>query len=239
MHRMKHFLYACGFLFMGIMTQALNAQEASTSPLTVGFDVGFVFDYHMPDSISAAIDAHTVQIRSSYRFTRWLGVSASLGYGNVSETGDYFLTSFGVDRVGVPWTFVRKTHRIPAVIGPELNLRIGQGDLSIAAQFGFIYNQSKTVLTNPSEDYVLRYRGTLDTYNSLAFSYTYWPQQRFGVRIGLRFQDWLSGSYSPAELSIDSQRQYPALEQSVINRSRPGINALELNLFQIGLTYRL
>jgi hypothetical protein len=235
---MKHLLYACCFLFTGMVNQALNAQETTPSPLTVGFDVGFVFN-HNTDSITTAVNAHTIQVRSSYRFTRWLGASASLGYGNVSETGDFFLTSFGVDRVGVPWTSVRKTHRIPVAIGPEINLRIGQGDLSIAAQFGFIYNQSKTVLSNPSENYVLPYRGTLDTYNNLAFSYTYWPQKRFGVRIGVQFQDWRSATYSPTELDASSQQQYPDLQESIINRSKPNTNALELELFQIGLTYRL
>lgn len=235
---MKHLLYACCFLFMGMMSQALNAQEKATSPLTVGFDVGFVFTYS-PDTLQTAIDAHTIQARSSYRFTRWLGVSASLGYANISETGDFFLATDGFSRIGTPWTTVAKTHRIPAVVGPELNFRIGQGDLSIAAQFGFIYNKSKVFMASPTANYMLRYKPTLDTYNSLSFSYTYWPQERFGVRIGVQLQDWLSSDYSSVELDASSQRQYPELEQSVINRVRPSNHALELALLQIGLTYRL
>ncbi len=236
---MKHLLYACCFLFVGMMSQDLNAQTTTTSPLTVGFDVGFVFNHNNNDSITMARNAHTLQLRSSYRFMRCLAVSASIGYGNVSEAGDYFFTRNGSARIGEPWTFVRKTHRIPAAIGPELNFRIGQGDLSIAAQFGFIYNQSKVFLANATDGYGLQYKSTLDTYNSLAFSYTYWPQERFGVRIGIQFQDWLSSSYSSTELTANSQQNYPDLSSLVIARSRPSTNALELELFQIGLTYRL
>lgn len=239
MHRMNHFLYACGFLFMGIMGQALNAQEAATSRLTVGADIGFVFKYQMTDSMSTAIDAHTVQLRSSYRFYRWLGVSAQIGYGRVSEASSFFIVTNIIGRRGEPWTFARTTHRIPAVLGPELNLRIGQGDLSASAQFGVIYNQSKVFLMDLSQEYVLKYTPTLDIYNSLSFSYTYWPQQQFGVRIGVQFQDWLPNSYSSSSLQSKSKEQYPDLEPEISNSLRPRTTALGPYLFQIGLTYRL
>ena len=237
MHRMKHFLYACGFLFMGIMSQALNAQEASTSRLTVGFDVGFVFDNYT-DTITKALDAHTIQLRSTYRLTRWLGIAAHLGYGRVSEADNFFLNPT-IRSLNGPLTLVRTTQRIPAVIGPEINIRIGQGDLSVGAQFGLLYNQSKVFLINPIAEYVLKYDPTVDFYKSLSFSYTYWPQQRFGVRIGVQLQDWLPGNYSSSELKARSQQKYPDLNPLLSGLASPGTTALELKLFQIGLTYRL
>jgi hypothetical protein len=242
MQRMKPLCYACCLLVLSLTSQALAAQQTDLSPLTVGFDVGFVLSSNSEsqgDSLLLTPNTQLFQIRSNYRFTRWLGISATLAYSNVNTSDDALVREFSTFQNGEPWSWIRKTHRLPFVIGPELNMRVGQGDLSVAAQFGLVYHQSTVHLKNAYNSYMLRFNPTVNYYNSLSLQYTYWPQKRFGVSIGVQIQDWLSGTYDYADLSTGSYQQLSELDDHVISWVLPQVSPYEFNLFQVGLTYRL
>lgn len=232
--------YACCLLLLALTSWAVSAQKTTISPLTVGFDIGFALN-NSSSSFRTSTSTQVVQLRAGYRFKRWLGLGVSLGYTGIADMGDFFIkddVNFFTN-TGEPWTSSAKTHQFPLVVGPELSMRIGQGDLSVAAQFGFIFHRSKAFLVNPTEEYTLYYSPAIDNYNIFSIAYTYWPKEHFGINIGLQAQSSISGNPLNPGVTSGTLQQYPELTLDVLERGIAPTSIFDLRLFKFGITYRL
>lgn len=167
-----------------LLATALPAQER---PWTVGVDYGlnlandclWCFD-------NPTVVAHSANANVTYRWKRWLGLTAHLSTTRLQ----YWRNSYVIESEltgNLQSALQHNAFRTVSLsVGPQLGLRVGQGDLTAEFRVGVHRTDANThIALGEDAEYDIAYSGYFSGYTAGRVAYTYWPMERFGVTLGV------------------------------------------------------
>jgi hypothetical protein len=169
----------------------------------------------------------TLGINATYRIRRWLGVNFNSSYYNMNLTKHEWFGSFGFHTSDA---FLR-TNAFNLSIGPQLLFRIGQGDLSLEARYGWVLNYTRMSGYDSKGGSFTNETSTLSSGTSaFRIAYTYWPKHRFGIQLGV---ETANNQFPDATVLLINQQYNEQFNTQLV--SSRGFS--QLNLI-IGANYR-
>jgi len=240
------------FIVLSILSLApftCAGQDVPESRLTVGveFGRGLLLDCLVCDASNIVnlplqnSDPESYQVLGShlnYRVNRGFGLTSNFSYGNLQAQSTRFL----IDNQGGEGFPIQRNVSVRSfmlTVGPQLFLRIGQGDLGVELRAGLNMQNARLKANGfGGEEFDFKYKIRFKRCGALRLSYTYWPTDWFGVQFLTEFfvgNTTFSDRYEPR---IPYSESHPELDQQVIQAIGPqddGVNTLN---FGLGFTYR-
>ena len=189
-----------------LLPLCLHAQEsAPKSRWVAGVGVGFSMNPYTPrDSVQGERGANLIPVEATleYRLSRLFSLTASFSYGQLHTNS---IKSQLLNTSLYPFFYSYRIQTATALIAPRLQFRIWQGDLGVALGIGR-YRQWYDQKSNSVNDqqYLIKYKGVNNDFFSFRMDYTYWPQRRFGIAVGLETTDSFGG---PGQNAFPEPRQ--------------------------------
>jgi hypothetical protein len=182
---MKMRLFFLPMLVGWLSLTILSAQESPPlSPFTVGVEMAFPVYIDCGNCQEESTTLTQAGLQTGFRLFRWLEIAAHANYYQVGSPA----FSWATEALNQDLDFVYFDQQIRGVnvtIGPRLLLRVWQGDLSLEARYGFLWNRVSWNGTSISEE---PYQASINVNRlgarAVRAAYTYWPKKRFGVRLG-------------------------------------------------------
>ncbi|MGH1437869.1 MAG: hypothetical protein ACRBG0_25755 [Lewinella sp.] len=227
-----------------------NGQNLPESRFTVGIEIarGLLLDCSICDASNIInkplqnSDPESYQVFSghfNYRATRGLGLTANLSYANLQAQSTRFLVDNNGEE-GFPIQQSVAEYSRMLTIGPQLFIRIGQGDLGLEYRTGLnLHNARLKAIGFGGEEFDIKYKMQLSRCNAARLSYTYWPTHWFGVQFSTELFVGNTAYSEYYEPRIAYAESYPEINQEALQKISPreaGINSLN---FGLSLTYRL
>lgn len=164
-----------------------EAQEAPPqSRWTAGAEFGLPLITDCTTCDDHNTSAGVAGLNTSYRLARWLGFTFNTSFYQLESAYNQWSSEPQINNTQLKI----RSRAMTLSVGPQLMLRVGQGDLSLEARYGLIINRIKTegydYLGGPTEAQSSLTRMGV---NAVRIAYTYWPKSRFGIQLGIESSD--------------------------------------------------
>lgn len=221
----------------------LQAQEnTNLSPWTIGLEIA-TGQHLTSDSLNVLWDDFSTYGRlgaeGGYRFTRWLAISGQMQFHRSAITDQ--IISFSSFNSGNSSYHHHQTQNLLSLsIGPELMLRVGQGDFRLFFNYGLAANFSKVrAVRQDGTVFIVNYKPAVVAIQQAGFGYTYWPTPKLGVSASLSWQNTELGNRTFDQLSPRSIESTPATSLDNLEPIHPRGNRITKTLiFGLGIHYR-
>ena len=226
-----------------VLPHCLKAQEASPGNR---WAAGIGFGYTYWEGIARdqyegkEVTCIPTEANLEYRLFRWLSLTANFSYGQF-RSGRLQIISTAEDiRDRYPFHFSYRLQLATASIGPKVQFRIGQGDLEAELRLGMSRQWLHQESYGPGQRrYAIAYKGLNDEYLAMRAGYTYWPQERFGISVGVEIAEVLGGGgNSPLHEPRTPLPEAFATEPGVSFGMQAGGSYAGMNTLWAGFRYR-
>ncbi len=221
-----------------------NRQEAfkpPQSPWTVGAQVGLSVvkdcwtckDGNDSQMLSAGLDLN-------YRSARWIALTGEVSWARQ----DFYYYKFmynNNDGTSLPLQGHARMNWAGISFGPQLLLRLGQGDLHLDYLFGVAVRTANVeAVTATGNSYLIEYKPSIQRLNILRVGYTYWPKPKFGITLGVELRS-VAYLYSDGYLQpkADLGAEYPEFSDGNWIGAAPNEDGQTVINALVGIRYRL
>ena len=223
-------------------SSSLFAQKTSPkNPWMIGVEAGvnIYIDCHACNEKESVTTMLASSAFTHYRLKRWVGVSANFAHYRMHTYSSASL--WDTESYLVPLTQRDfRTNMLALSIGPQLLIRIGQGDLGFEVRYGRVYSTTRlNALTLEGQTYDIKYKSEFSDSESYKLRYTYWPKPRFGVNISLEITDTTRRKRLSEDLSPKTalEEVYPDIKPEVLAQIVPRPEDASFFNIMLGVTY--